>query len=83
MVKLCLKAELILLSMEAEKFSHKAVSINTLPEMTLRQWEVLTNKNKQIMFIYIFTVGEKYADTYTYSCLIDWVMCDFYKLVCL
>lgn len=36
-VKLCLKAELILLSMEAEKFSHKAVSINTLPEMTLRQ----------------------------------------------
>lgn len=34
--KLCLKAELILLSMEAEKFSYKAVSGNMLLEMTLR-----------------------------------------------
>lgn len=37
MEKLCLKAELILLSMEAEKFSYKAVSANMLLEMTLRQ----------------------------------------------
>lgn len=35
--KLCLKAELILLSMEAEKFSYEAVGVNMLPEMTLRQ----------------------------------------------
>lgn len=35
--KLCLKAELILPSMAAEKFSYKAVSVNMLPEMALRQ----------------------------------------------